>query len=174
MGVEGEDLWSEDVTKQARGSVPIPHPDKPLTGSHHPAVDMQTELCTGGGGRAGGFDPIESSDTQDAESARTDRAAATAAEVQAKLDLRVARAMFWGGFAALPFLWFVAYVHFRKAAVLPQAEPRLAVYVRRCRAGAVVGGLAFVAWLTTVSLSWRSWGQFGRDLMLVMPDDEEL
>lgn len=92
-------------------------------------------------------------------------------ERQAKLDLRVARAMFWGGFAALPFLWFVAYMHFRKAAILSNAEPRLVVYVRRCRNGAVLGGFLFVMWLTIVSLSWRTWGQFGRDLMLVLPDD---
>lgn len=92
-------------------------------------------------------------------------------EKQAKQDVRVARAMFWGGFAALPFLWFVAYLHFRRAALLPHADIRLALYVRRCRTGALAGGVILFIWLTMVSLCWRSWGQFGRTLMLVLPEE---
>ena len=99
--------------------------------------------------------------------------APTEAERQAAVDVKVARAMFFGGFAALPFLWLVAWVHFRKAAKLPHADPRLATYVQRCFAGAVLGGILFATWFVTVMVSWRSWGQFGRDLMLVLPWDAQ-
>ena len=99
--------------------------------------------------------------------------APTEAEKQAAVDVKVARAMFFGGFAALPFLWLVAWVHFRKAAKLSHADPRLAVYVQRCLVGAVLGGLLLATWFVTVMVSWRSWGQFGRDLMLVLPWDAQ-
>ena len=93
-------------------------------------------------------------------SAATDRDAARVAS--AALDLRVARRMFYGGFALLPWLWFVAWFHFRKVAKEPHADPRLATYVHRSLVGAISGGVVFVAWIVTVNLSWQSWGEFGR------------
>ncbi|KAL1510769.1 hypothetical protein AB1Y20_007055 [Prymnesium parvum] len=97
------------------------------------------------------------------------------AVAQAALDLKVARAMFFGGFAGLPLLWLVSWLHFRKAARAPHADPRLGMYVRRSLAGAAAGGALVLAWALLVAFSWRSWGAFGRGLMLVLPlDDEEL
>ena len=93
-----------------------------------------------------------------------------AAQEAAALDLKVARRMFYGGFAGLPFLWFVAWVHFRSIAKLPTADPQLQTYVNRSLIGAIVGGLGFVAWVITVQTSWRSWGAFGQSIMLVIPE----
>mmetsp|Transcript_31345 Transcript_31345/g.81890 ORF Transcript_31345/g.81890 Transcript_31345/m.81890 type:complete len:122 (-) Transcript_31345:258-623(-) len=99
------------------------------------------------------------------ESAEPDAAAA--------LDLRVARRMFYGGFAALPFLWFVVWVHYRKTAEQPSADPRLATYVRSSLIGAISGGIAVLAWVIAVQISWQSWGEFGRSIMLVIPEGDE-
>ena len=55
------------------------------------------------------------------------RAAASA------LEVKVARRMFWWGFAALPGLWLLVWVHFRAAAKQPHSDPRLRVYVHRLR-----------------------------------------
>ena len=91
----------------------------------------------------------------------------------AALDLKVARRMFYGGFAGLPWLWFIAWLHFRRAANLPSADPQLAKYARRSGVGALVGAALFACWIVYVQLSWRSWGDFGRSLMLVVPEDPE-
>ena len=117
----------------------------------------------------GATDPFEidhgaSSDTPADESS----AAATAA---AALDLRVARRMYYGGFALLPWLWFINWFHFRNAARQPHADPQLATYVHRSLVGAVSGLVLFVAWVVTVSLSWESWGDFGRSIMMVVPEE---
>ena len=93
-----------------------------------------------------------------------------AREAAAALDLKVARRMFYGGFAGLPFLWFVAWVHFRPIAKLPSADPQLQTYVNRSLIGAIVGGLGFLAWVIAVQTSWRSWGAFGQSIMLVIPE----
>ncbi|KAL3916117.1 MAG: hypothetical protein SGPRY_006957, partial [Prymnesium sp.] len=94
------------------------------------------------------------------------RARSEASGGEADPQLHVARAIFLGGFAGLPLLWFVGWIHFREAAKQPHAPPALASYVRGCLVGSVFGGLLLLAWFITVSASWRSWGQFGRALML--------
>ena len=71
----------------------------------------------------------------------------------------------------MPWLWFVAWAHFRHVAQLPSADPRLAMYVKRSGVGAACGGVLFLAWVVAVQLGWRSWGDFGRSIMLVVPED---
>ena len=99
-----------------------------------------------------------------------DRGLSTA-EAASVVDMRVARWMWYGGFALLPWMWFIAWSHFRKAARSPAADPMLATYVHRCGAGAAVGAAAFAAWLVYVNLAWTTWGDFGRSIMVVAPDD---
>lgn len=96
------------------------------------------------------------------------------AEAAAVLDLKVARYMYYAGFALLPWVWFIAWAHFRKVAKLPHSDPQLATYVRRCGVGAAIGGLAIATWYTYMSLTWRTWGPFGRSLMIVAPEEVEL
>ena len=91
----------------------------------------------------------------------------------AALDLRVARRMFYGGFAALPLLWLVAWWHFRKSMRNSSADPRLAWYVHRSLVGATCGAVALVAWIVAVQLSWHTWGDFGRSIMIVIPEGDE-
>lgn len=93
---------------------------------------------------------------------------------QAALDLKVARRLFYGGFAALPWLWFVNWVHFRAISKTHKADPELRVYVQRSLVGAICGGILFVAWVAYVQLTWRSWGPEWQSLMLVVPEDSEL
>ena len=91
------------------------------------------------------------------------------------LDLRVARRMFWWGFAALPGLWLLVWMHFRGAAKLPHSDPLLRVYVHRSLVGAACSGLLLACWVVLVQTSWREWEAEGkwRWLMAVAPPPEE-
>jgi hypothetical protein len=100
-----------------------------------------------------------------------DGTASSASMAIAALDLKVARRMWYGGFFGLPWLWFVVWFHFRKVAKLPHSDPQLQTYVDRSLIGAICGAVLFAAWVITVQLSWRSWGQFGQSLMLVTPEE---
>ena len=92
----------------------------------------------------------------------------------ASTDFVVARAMFFGGFALLPFLWLVAWLHFRRTARQPGAHPQLSVYVRGSAIGAAIGCALLTCWFVYAQTSWRSWGEAGHALMLVVPEDDEL
>ena len=117
--------------------------------------------------------PSNSSAASSSSSAPAPLEMDSATSEAAALDLKVARRLFYGGFAGLPWLWFISWLHFRNAAKLPSADPQLATYARRSGIGALVGGLLFLAWVVTVQLSWRSWGEFGRSLMLVIPEEAD-
>ena len=96
-------------------------------------------------------------------------------EAAAALDLHIARRMFYGGFAALPALWFISWVHFAPAARQAHADPRLTWYVRASLVGTVCSTLAFIAWVVVVQLSWQS-DDFFKSIMLNIPEssDDEL
>ena len=91
----------------------------------------------------------------------------------AALDLMVARRMWYGGFAGLPWLWFISWLHFRHAAKLPSAHPELGKYATRSGVCAVIGGMLFLAWIVYVQTTWRTWGDFGRSFMIVIPEEPE-
>lgn len=95
-------------------------------------------------------------------------------QAQVANDVRVARLLFMGGFLALPWLWFVVWFHYRRIAKQPHASPALSRYVRYSGIGASVGCVLFLAWFTVVQLNWRSWGEWGRSIMMVFPEDDEL
>ena len=110
-------------------------------------------------------------DRPDSDSLEFEPSAAAAA---AALDVKVARRLWYGGFAGLPWLWLVNYLHFRHTARLPSADPDLEKYVYRSLCGAILGAVLFVGWVVYVQLSWRtsSWLQ---SIMLVVPElSEEL
>jgi len=82
--------------------------------------------------------------------------------------------MFFGGFAFLPLLWAVTYVHYRRAAASPQASHALKAYVRYSAVGAATSFVLLGGWILTVQLTWQNWGAAGRALLLFVPtiDDE--
>jgi presenilin enhancer 2 len=97
----------------------------------------------------------------------------TPAELEAERELMTCRRMYYGGFALLPWLWFVNWYHFRHYAKLPGTDPRVAVYAHRSLVGSIVGLACFVAWVVFVQLNWQSWGEFGRSIMIVVPENEK-
>ena len=95
------------------------------------------------------------------------RAAASA------LEVKVARRMFWWGFAALPGLWLLVWVHFRAAAKQPHSDPRLRVYVHRSLVGAACSGALLACWVALVQTYWREWERRWMWLMAVAPPPAE-
>lgn len=98
---------------------------------------------------------------------RDEAASATA------LDVKVARRMFYFGFAGLPWLWAVNYLHFRRTSQQPSADPELEKYVQRSLCGAVTGAVLFVAWVVYVQLNWSTTSWL-KPLMLSYPEATEL
>ena len=106
-------------------------------------------------------------------SQREDASPSDSLELEASADsaqqVKVARRMWYGGFAGLPMLWLVSYLHFRSAAHMPGADAELKKYVNRSLCGAVCGGVVFVVWVFYVQLFWRS-DVWLRSLMITVPE----
>ena len=90
-----------------------------------------------------------------------------------ELDLKVARRMFWWGFALLPGLWLLVWVHFRQAVTQPGSDPRLRLYVHRSLVGAACSGVLLSCWVALVQSHWREWEDRWQWLMVVAPPLEE-
>ena len=90
-----------------------------------------------------------------------------------ELDVKVARRMFWWGFALLPGLWLLVWVHFRQAVVQPGSDPRLRLYVHRSLVGAACSGVLLASWVALVQINWREWVDRWEWLMVVAPPPEE-
>ena len=90
-----------------------------------------------------------------------------------KLDLKVARRMFWWGFALLPGLWLLVWVHFRQAVKQPGSDPLLRLYVHRSLVGATCSGVLLACWVALVQSHWREWEDRWQWLMAVAPPPEE-
>ena len=90
-----------------------------------------------------------------------------------ELDLKVARRMFWWGFALLPGLWLLVWVHFRQAVKQPGSDPLLRLYVHRSLVGATCSGVLLACWVALVQSHWREWEDRWQWLMAVAPPPEE-
>ena len=90
-----------------------------------------------------------------------------------ELDLKVARRMFWWGFALLPGLWLLVWVHFRQAVKQPGSDPLLRLYVHRSLVGATCSGVLLACWVALVQSHWREWEDRWQSLMAVAPPPEE-
>lgn len=90
-----------------------------------------------------------------------------------QLDLKVARHMFWWGFALLPGLWLLVFVHFRQAVKQPGSDPLLRLYVHRSLVGAACSGALLACWVALVQSNWREWEDRWQWLMVVAPPPEE-
>ena len=106
--------------------------------------------------------------------------------------VNVARKMFYGGLALLPFLWLVNLIYFRRELWSKHTPPALkacthadvSVLVQGTRAdhtccrctdlhkslvGFVVVTVLFMVWVVIFQESWQSWGDTGRDMLVVPP-----
>ena len=114
-----------------------------------------------------------------------------------KEQVNVARKMFWGGCALLPFLWMVNLIYFRKELMSSSTpaplkscawllcanlvrrrhcipDARVAVTyaptdLRKSLAGLCIVTAMFVTWVVVFQTSWEGWGETGTDLLVVQP-----
>lgn len=130
-------------------------------------VDLEMHETSSRGNEEGGEGSslVNTQQSRRRQKAETDEVALRALAVN---DLRVARWLFWGGFALLPWLWFVVWLHFRKVAKQAHSLPGLAWYVRGSQIGAICGGAAFLGWFTRATIFWQTW-EAGRNMMLFTP-----
>jgi hypothetical protein len=80
-------------------------------------------------------------------------------------EFKDCRLLFIVGFLGLPWLWFVNWLHFRKL-----SDPHVQVYARRSLIGSVIGLVVFVAYFSTMQLTWRSWAT---EMMVYAPQSRD-
>ena len=122
---------------------------------------------------ASDIEGVETSTRTQSGPIETETSRPSATDKAASDDLRAARLMYYVGFFFLPGVWFICWWHFRNVVRSPNTDSRLLRYVMRSRTGALLGALIFCTWVVTVQLTWRTWGEFGRSLMLVVPADSD-
>lgn len=94
----------------------------------------------------------------------------TRTQDQDKLDL--CRKYYYGGFALLPFLWFINAVWFFNEAFRQPSYPQqkqIRSYVIRSGIGAVVWTIAIIAWIVTFQLNRADWGATADYMSFIMP-----
>jgi len=87
-----------------------------------------------------------------------------------KLDL--CRKYFFGGFALLPFLWFVNVVwFFREAFIVPayEQQKQIRTYLIRSGIGVLVWTAIIAAWVTVFQMNRADWGATGDQLSFIIP-----
>ncbi|EQC32029.1 hypothetical protein SDRG_10228 [Saprolegnia diclina VS20] len=85
-------------------------------------------------------------------------------------DSAIARKMFFGGLAFLPWLWAVNAFFYRRQLLDATLDPTTTLWVRRSAVGFVVVTCVFVAWMVTFQLTWKqnNW----QNLLLVVPAED--
>jgi len=86
--------------------------------------------------------------------------------------LNLAKKYFYGGFALLPFLWFVNSIWFFKEAFCkPVFEQQKAIrsYVIKSMIGSAFWFVVLVAWIVIFQTQRTKWGEVGDDLSFVIP-----
>ncbi|KAF0693555.1 Aste57867_15497 [Aphanomyces stellatus] len=85
-------------------------------------------------------------------------------------DSLVAKKLFFGGLAFLPWLWAVNVFHYRAQFLDGSSDPKTTLWVRRSCAGFVFVTLVFVAWVVTFQLTWKANGW--QSLLLLVPAED--
>ncbi|KAL4228669.1 hypothetical protein ACF0H5_011714 [Mactra antiquata] len=89
--------------------------------------------------------------------------------------LELCRKYYLGGFALLPFLWFVNSVWFFREAFLkpPYAEQKqIKTYVLRSILGSILWICAIVTWVTIFQLKRADWGATADYISFIIPTGE--
>ena len=80
----------------------------------------------------------------------------------------VARKMFYGGCALLPWLWLVNIIYFRKLYFSPECPPGVKKWVGRSSIGFLVVTTLWIIWCIIFQTTYKSWGT----ALLVVPVDD--
>lgn len=80
----------------------------------------------------------------------------------------VARKMFYGGCALLPWLWLVNIIYFRKLYFSAECPPGVKHYVQKSTIGFVTVTTLWIVWCVVFQTTYQSWGR----ALLVVPVDD--
>uniref|UniRef100_A0AAV1TME9 Gamma-secretase subunit PEN-2 n=1 Tax=Peronospora matthiolae TaxID=2874970 RepID=A0AAV1TME9_9STRA len=116
------------------------------------------------------------------ETSRHDAAAAAEAEesnnrgnftrnLNKEADHIVAKKMFLGGLAFLPWLHFVNVIFYRKQFLDPSIDASITLWVRRSFMGFCFWTVLFVSWVLLFQLNWKDFGW--QNLVMVVPAEDE-
>ncbi|XP_027049120.1 gamma-secretase subunit PEN-2-like [Pocillopora verrucosa] len=86
--------------------------------------------------------------------------------------VNLCRKYFLGGFALLPFLWFINVVwFFREAFIKPTftGQSKLKSYVIKSAVGFLIWFAGLTAWIIIYQKYRASWGEFGDKISFVIP-----
>mmetsp|Transcript_425 Transcript_425/g.562 ORF Transcript_425/g.562 Transcript_425/m.562 type:complete len:108 (+) Transcript_425:80-403(+) len=87
----------------------------------------------------------------------------------ARDDVILARRMFFGGCALLPWLWIVNILYFLPGIRAGKVNAEVKAWVNRSMAGSAIVVSVLVAWIVIFQLNWIRWGW--TDMMVVLPED---
>ncbi|KAJ0395946.1 hypothetical protein P43SY_003306 [Pythium insidiosum] len=84
-------------------------------------------------------------------------------------DESVARKMFFGGLALLPWLHLVNVIFFRKQFMDASIDPKVTLWVRRSFMGFLFTTALFLTWAIMFQLKWKDFGW--AKLVMVLPPE---
>lgn len=94
------------------------------------------------------------------------------ARVPNEEKVRLSRIYFIGGFAFLPFLWFVNSIWFFQEAFLKdefEGQKEVRKYVIKSILGTIVWIAGMTTWITVFQTHRASWGEIGDRLSFLIP-----
>ncbi|TYZ57277.1 hypothetical protein PybrP1_007541 [[Pythium] brassicae (nom. inval.)] len=82
-------------------------------------------------------------------------------------DSAIAKKMFFGGLALLPWLHAVNVIHYRKQFMDGSIDPQVTLWVRRSAMSFAFVTILFVSWVVLFQLKWEDFGW--AKLVMVLP-----
>ncbi|KAI9917131.1 hypothetical protein PsorP6_013364 [Peronosclerospora sorghi] len=86
-------------------------------------------------------------------------------------DEAVAKKMFLGGLAFLPWLHLVNVIFYRKEFFDPSIDSSVTFWVRRSFMGFCFWTVLFISWVLLFQLKWKDFGWYS--ILMVVPDKDE-
>ncbi|KAF4318460.1 hypothetical protein BBO99_00007385 [Phytophthora kernoviae] len=85
-------------------------------------------------------------------------------------DDKVARKMFFGGCAFLPWLHLVNVIFYRKQFLDATMDPSVTIWVRRSFMGFCFWTVLFLSWVLVFQLNWKDFGW--QSIVMVVPKED--